>query len=79
MSAGGVPTGCGDGSQNQGRQEHGGCAAVLATAECAAGLDNAAGSGADCSVVGPFCANVTAGRAFEGTRGCGQFGAGGSG
>lgn len=43
VAACGVPTGYGEGDEDQGGDEHGGGAAVLASAESVAGLDDPSG------------------------------------
>ena len=68
MAASGVPAGCGESDQDQGGDEHGGGAAVLSSAERAAGLDDASGRRADRPGVGACGPDVAAGGAFEGGR-----------
>lgn len=78
VAAGGVPTGGGEGDQDQGGDEHGGGAAVLAPTERASGPDDAPDSRAERSGIGARCADVAAGGTLEGAGGSSQLGAGGS-
>ncbi|WP_390898466.1 hypothetical protein [Streptomyces angustmyceticus] len=77
VTAGGVPASGGEGDQDQGRDEHGGGAAVFAPAECAAGLDDAPGRRADRPGIGALRSDVTAGRPLEFSGSGSQLGAGG--